>query len=342
MKKAARYSFLTVILMVFSALALTGCGGEKESPAGSGGQGGKDKAGGFPQKEITFIVPYSPGGGYDTVSRLIAPYMKKYLPNQVNVIVKNVPGGECKIGYMEMWKAKPDGYTIGIVNMPGAVTHQLLKTAEYDLNKFTWIGRITESVHVAALSPKSKYKTLDDLKKAPEVKASVVGLASTGGLGLVIMGKEMGFNMVPVPHNGSSEAIIAAVRGDVDITDFPYASLKQFLVDTKDLTPFVVFSNERLETLPDTPTAKEMGYPQLTKIIRADYVVAGTPGIPDETAKILREAFAKALQDPEFQQAMKKANWEVAPATPGETAEIVKEALDGYGKYKDIVAKYNK
>jgi len=339
--KCLKLVFQAVFVLAL-ILLLSGCGGGKSPGAGNGAQANKTMSSGFPEKDITFIVPYSPGGGYDTVSRLFAPYFQKYLPNKVNVIVKNVPGGDCKIGYMELWTAKPDGYTIGIVNMPGAVNHQLLKTADYDLNKFTWLGRITESVHVAALSPKSKFKTLADLQKAPEVKAGVVGLGSTGALGLVIMGKEMGIKMKLVPHNGSSEAIIATVRGDVDITDFPYASLKQFIVDTKELQPFVVFAKERLKTLPDTPTAAEMGYPDLTKVIRADYVVAGTPGIPDDVAKILREAFAKALQDPEFKQVMNKASWEVVPATAGETAQIVKNALDGYSKYKDLMAQYNK
>lgn len=87
----------------------------------------------FPSKTIIYIVPVSPGGGFDTFSRMIIPYLKKYLPGKPNIIIRNAPGGEWNIGITKMYRAKPDGHTIAILNMPANAVNQVLGTARLDL-----------------------------------------------------------------------------------------------------------------------------------------------------------------------------------------------------------------
>jgi tripartite-type tricarboxylate transporter receptor subunit TctC len=79
----------------------------------------------FPSKTITYVVPTSPGGGFDTFSRMIIPYLRKYLPGNPNIIIKNAPGGEWKIGINKMYRAKPDGHTIAVLNMPANALPQV-------------------------------------------------------------------------------------------------------------------------------------------------------------------------------------------------------------------------
>lgn len=208
----------------------------------------------FPTKDITFIIPVSPGGGFDTNARILAPYLKKYLPGNPNVVPQNVPGGEWRLGIMQMLKSPPDGSTISIFNIPGNVLGQVTNTAEYDLNKVPWIGRITDTIYVMALSPKSKYKTLDDLKKATEVKSAVVDLTSSSAPAVMFAAQEMQFKVKMINYDGSTEAILSAVRGDVDMVIYPFPSLQKFVVGSTDLTPFVVFSKDRIKELPNTPT----------------------------------------------------------------------------------------
>ena len=83
-------------------------------------------AAGFPERDITFIIPNQVGGGFDAYVRAIAPVMEKYLPNKVNVVPLNVPAGGGAKGVNQLYRARPDGYTIGILNVPGAPAMVLL------------------------------------------------------------------------------------------------------------------------------------------------------------------------------------------------------------------------
>lgn len=333
---------LLAACLLVAVVVLAACGGGAPAPEQKGGQTEKQAAAPkFPSKDITFIVPVSPGGGYDTYSRILAPFLQKYLPNNPNVVVKNVPGGEWRLGIMEMYKAQPDGHTISIFNIPGNVAGQVTGQAEYDLTKVNWIGRITDTVYVTALSAKSKFRTLEDLRKADVVKAGVVGLSSTAGLSVIISAKEMGYKVNPINHDGSQEAIMSAIRGDVDLVTYPYPTLQKFFTDGKDLLPFVVYADKRLKDLPDTPTIGEMGFPGLLGTVRMDYMLGTTPGVPEEVLKVWRDSFDKAVADPEFQRLMAEAKQPASPLKAEEAAKAVKDAISGYEKYKDLILQYS-
>lgn len=296
----------------------------------------------FPSKTITFVLPVSPGGGFDTVSRMIIPYLQKYLPGKPKIIVRNLPGGEWNIGINRMYRAKPDGHTIAILNLPGNAVSQVIGTAKFDLNKITWLGNISQVIYVMAVSAKSKYKTLEDLKKAPEVTSGVVGLASTAGLGTIIAAERMGVKMKPIPHDGSTEAILAAMRGDVDWVQYPFSTLKKSIIDSHDLIPVWVYTKKRHELLPDVPTVTELGYGDLLDIITMYRPVGAPPGLPKDVARIWEDAFWKATNDVEFQQKMLKRNHQVRPMTPEETAAMVSAAVVEVAKYKELILKYRK
>jgi len=296
----------------------------------------------FPSKTITFVVPVSPGGGFDTATRMIIPYLKKYLPGHPNIVVKNAPGGEWNIGINKMYRAKPDGHTIGILNLPGNAVNQVLGTAKFDLRKITWLGNISQVTYLTAFSPKSKLRTIQDCQKSPEVVSGVVGLASTAGLGSIIAAERMGVKMKPIPHSGSSEAILAGIRGDVDWVQYPYSTLKKSILDSPDLVPAWVFAKQRLASLPEVPTVAELGYGDLLDIVTMYRPVGAAPGLPEDVARILQEAFWKASNDPEFQQKMLKANRNVLPMTPAETAAMVDRSIVEVAKYKQLILKYRK
>ena len=320
-------SLLTILLLA----TLSGCGTTATSNTSTTPEVN------YPTKDITFIVPVSPGGGYDTYSRLLAQYMPKYLPKQVNMIVKNVPGGEWNIGISEINRAKPDGYTMGIFNIPGNVVNQIMGS-DYDLNKMTWIGAITDTTYVGALSPKSKYKSIKDMQASTEeVKVGVVGLSSTAGLGSLIAFQEMGIKGKFVTHKGSSEAVMAAVRGDVDYVQYPYPTLKKFIVDSQQLDPIVVYYPIKHKDLPNVPIIKEVGYESLLEVVHANYQVAATPGLSPEIAKILRDAFQKAVKDPDFMKKMEDAGQPVNSSTDVESAKNIENSIKTFTKYKDLI-----
>ena len=299
-------------------------------------------AGAYPDKEITYIVPTSPGGGFDTISRLFIPYLQKHLPNHPNIIVKNIKGGEWNIGISALNRAAPDGYTIGIFNMPGNAVNQVLGTAPFDLNKFEWLGNLSDVTYVACVSKESKYKTVEAMQKAPEVTAAVVGLASMAGLGTILAADAMHFKVKPIPHDGSTEAILSAIRGDVDLVQYPMATLKKTIVDSHDLIPVWVYAKDRLALLPDVPTVVELGYPELAEVVTMFRPVAAPPGTPAEIVKVLRDAFEKASNDPEFVQKVKDEGATPNPVRGEEVVKIIARQVQKVGTYKDVILEHRK
>ena len=296
----------------------------------------------FPSKTISFIVPVTPGGGFDTATRMLVPYLEKYLPGKQNVVVKNIPGGEWSIGITKMYRSKPDGHTVCIFNMPGNAVSQVLGTAKFDLIKVTWIGNISEVVYVGAVSKKSKYQTLKEMQNAPVITSGVVGLASTAGLGTVIAAERMGIKVKPIPGDGSVQAILGAIRGDFDYVQYPFSTLKSSIVDSQDLNPVWVFSKKRLEMLPNVPTIEEMGYGDLLDIVSMYRPVGAPPELPADTLKTWEEAFWKATNDPDFQKKMVKASRNPLPMTAQATAEMIKRGIGEVEKYKALLQKYTK
>jgi tripartite-type tricarboxylate transporter receptor subunit TctC len=300
MQKKILFIFLALVLVTS---VLSGCGSETQKASTAAGENSGEQAKvQFPTKEIKLIVPYSPGGGFDTSARLIAPFMEKYLPNNVKVIVENKPGGQGNIGLGEVYNAEPNGYTIGIMNFPGNVVKQVLGEANFDVTKYQYIGRITDTVYVAAASKKSGFTSLEDLKNASEVVAGITNISSSDGLGVFLSGEKFGLNTRLIPHEGSTEAVLSAVRGDVDWVQFPLQSIRASVVDSNELIPLWIYANERHPDLPNTPTIVELGYEELLDTVSGHRILATSPGTPEEVVNILRDSFQKAINDPEYKK----------------------------------------
>src|SRR3990170_4430441 len=110
----------------------------------------------FPQKNIEFIIPFGPGGGFDRTVRAIAPFMEKQFGGKISVLPRNVPGAGGKKGMATLYRAKPDGYTISIANIPGAAIPGLTgEKVEYDIDKLTWIARLATEEYTLAVATQS-------------------------------------------------------------------------------------------------------------------------------------------------------------------------------------------
>ena len=126
------------------------------------------KAVDFPKKNITFLIAYGPGGGFDTITRKLAPYLKKNLGGKVNIVAKNLPGGRGKKAAAFLAKRKPDGSHILMFNMPGhAMPNIIGEKAGYDVRKIDWLGRVAQFRYVIVTSAsKGKYKSIQDVLKS--------------------------------------------------------------------------------------------------------------------------------------------------------------------------------
>src|SRR5438270_10148575 len=182
----------------------------------------------FPAKNIQFVIPYAPGGGFDVYVRLIGPVMEKYLPNKVSIVPVNIAAGGGSRGVAQLYRSKADGYTIGILNIPGMfILQQQQGTAAYDLAKFSWIGTMGEgeryAISVGAKSPLKSFADLIALSDKRLVKFSVTGpegtayaatMIGTNLLGLrpqLISGYKCSVDYVGAAIRGDSDAVIAAI-----------------------------------------------------------------------------------------------------------------------------------
>ena len=122
----------------------------------------------WPEKKITFLIAYGPGGGFDTVTRKLAPLLKKHLGNKVNVVPKNLPGNRGKKAAEFLAKHKPDGYNLLMFNMPGhAMPNIVGERARYDVRTIDWLARVAIFRYVIVSSAKAgQYNTIQDVLKS--------------------------------------------------------------------------------------------------------------------------------------------------------------------------------
>lgn len=118
----------------------------------------------FPDEDVSIVIPYSPGGGFDRAVRAFAPQFGEHLGADVTVLPRNVPGAGGRRGTSMVYRADPDGYTLGVINLPGFALPRILgEPAEYDLREMSWIGRLEAQTYVLLVSGSSDINSVEDL-----------------------------------------------------------------------------------------------------------------------------------------------------------------------------------
>lgn len=298
-----------------------------------------------PTRDITFMIPYAPGGGFDTITRKLSPYVEKYLGGKVHVVPKNVQGARGTKAAIELTRSRPDGTKIMIFNMPGhAVDNIKGDTKNYDMTKFTWLARIAKGEYVMVVSGASPYKTFQDLLdlKRP-VKNPELGPGGTSFMTSTILWKTFGKEVQFITgYKGSSEYALAVVRGDGDITMLASGSFRRYIgggdkkrkIGPRDLRPVLELTDNSKFGV---KTAKDYGHPELDAL-GLDRVLATVPGTPGNIASVLDAALRKAINDPEFAAwADKVGQGPVAYLNGAATAKSVKSQIEIYKKYADAL-----
>ena len=290
----------------------------------------------FPNKNIQFVIPYAPGGGFDVYPRVVAPVMEKYLPNKVNIVPINVPSGGGSRGVAQLYRAKGDGYTIGILNVPGMfILQQQQGAGAYDLAKFSWIGAMGEGErYVIATGTKSPLKTFADLKalsaKRP-IKLSVTGPEGTAYAATMIGSRLLDLKTQLITgYKGSADYVVAAIRGDSDAVIAAIPTATRFV---RGGTIRVLASFETHSSFPGVPDATALGQPDLDNI-SVERVIAGPPGIPADIQNTLSVALAKALADPVVVKWAKDNDLIMRSRTPQDTAQLVAQQRVFFDKWK--------
>ena len=290
----------------------------------------------FPNKNIQFVIPYAPGGGFDIYVRLVTPVMEKYLPRKVSIVPLNVASGAGSRGVAQAYRARPDGYTMTILNIPGMFILQAQQgTTAFDLNRFTWIGAMGEGEkYFISVGQNSPLKTFDDLKRLSAqrpVKLSVTGPEGTAYMAAVVGAQLMGLRTQLITgYRGSADYVVAAVRGDSDAVVAALPTTMRFRRGNQ-LRPLASF--ETKSSIPGIPDATSLGKPELD-LIRVERLVAAPPGTPAEAVNVLSAALAKALVDPAVVKWAAENDVVMKPKTPQEAVAILNEQRAFFEKWK--------
>lgn len=323
----------SVVLLLALALLAVACAGDGSdtAPPAAGGdtpatqdgaqeddQGADDGAAAFYQSEtMDFIVPYNPGGGFDTYARGLAPCLEEELGGTVSV--RNVPGAGGLIGANETFTADPDGLTIGLINYPGAIFAELTgqEGAQFENTKWNVLGRVAGVNPVIYTGKNSGYETAEDvLGSEDEVVVGLGGVGSDAYYGVIATAKTLGFPYRLVTgYEGSGEADAALIAGEVEAGINSLDSAMP-LIENGDANPVMYVGNERAEDIPDTPTVIELAEDAeaegvlraLASIYDLERILVTGPEVPEDRVAFLREATLAAMESDCFQTAMEQAD----------------------------------
>jgi putative tricarboxylic transport membrane protein len=309
-------------------------------PALLGHRRGALAASDYPAKTIQFIIPYAPGGGFDIYVRFVIPVLEKYLGHNASIVPINVPSGGGSRGVAQLYRSRPDGYTIGIFNIPGMfILQQQQGPGAYDLNKITWIGALGEgeryAIGVGVNSPLKSFADLKALSAKRPVKLSV-----TGPEGTAYAANQIGTHLLGIRpqlitgYKGSVDYVVAAMRGDSDAVIAAIPTMTRFV---RGHQMRVLASFELHSSFPGVPDATTLGVPALDQI-SVERLIGGPPGMPAEVQNTLSVALAKALADPRVAKWAKDNDLVMKSKTPAEARALLASQRAFFEKWKKYLA----
>lgn len=299
----------------------------------------------YPAKKITIIVPMKAGGGYDIMSRGVAPFLTKYL-REINpgakggdVVIKNEPAASGNKAYRMIYNANPDGYTIGSFDTAFA-TESLRTKLDFDINKYEYLLQFNTATRLL-VSRKNTFASWEDMMrsaKTKEIKWAVGQFGRTIHVASIIIKETMGIPSRLINYAGNAENLNALVRGDVQIATISPESGKA-LIDAGEIQVLVDFSAK--SEYPGVPTGKDLGYPDLADKVVGHRLFIAPPGIPKDISKSLTEAFNKIMHDKEFQAWAQKSDIPLDPIFGNEADKMVKKMFKLYQQdMKTMLVKY--
>lgn len=261
-----------------------------------------------PTGDVNVIVAYKAGSGTDTGARLLASQAEKNIGK--TLVINNLPGADGKIGWTQLVNAKPDGQTIGFINLPTFTTLAIQDGSPFTVEDIVPIANHLSETGVVVVRADSPWQSIQDLVKAakekPTYRASTNGVEASNHTAAQLLAKSGGFDYKAIPYGGTADQLLALRQGEVDFSCAKVADIMPLIKgDKPELRVLGVFAEERLPELPDVPTLKENGL--YDKWYGSARGIVAPKGTPPEIIDFYVEAFRKTMEDPENIAAHQKA-----------------------------------
>ena len=290
----------------------------------------------YPDKPVTIIVPFPPGGSTDMVARIMTPKMSEKLGQPV--VVENKPGATGAIGAAQVKRSAPDGYTILCASIGvWAANPFLQKNLAYDPAKdFDLLTVAVKSPNVLVTHPSVPAKDVKELvaylkQKPNKVTFPSSGAGSSDHLPAALFWMSPGTTVIHVPYKGGGPAIADLVAGHAEVS---FQNLNNVIGHIKagKRKALAVTSEKRAALLPDVPTMVELGYPD---VVVTSWQALGAPkGLPADVRKTIHDAMMAALKDPETAKKLTDPGFDVTATSPEDFAKFLKSELD---KWKTVI-----
>ncbi len=281
----------------------------------------------YPNKPIRLLVGYSPSGAADYIARIVSEAMSRDLGQQI--VVENRPGAGSTLASAQLWRAPPDGYTLGLATGTLYGIDQHLYKMRYAPSDFTPINRFTVSPLVLAVNPKQGIASLKDLITRAQAQPGKLNYASSGiggspHLAALTFEKAIDASMVHIPFKGGAPALQAVASGDVELSFGTAASVlplgRQGVVKMLGVT-----TPQPSGVAPGLPTLASQGLPGFE--FSFWFGLFGPGKLPPAVTERLVAAAHKALADPQVQEKLLATGNEAAPfRTPAEFNAWAEEA----------------
>jgi len=251
----------------------------------------------FPARPVELVVGFAPGGGTDVTARTFASFLGPDLGGQV--IVLNKPGASGEIALAGIARAKPDGYTLGVTNMPGLVTLPIERPAQFKLDDFDFIANLVSDPSAFSVKPDSPIRSIADLIAAARKDPGGVTFGSTGigtddHLCMVLFEQATGVTFNHIPFQGAGPMRAAVIGGQVTVAGLNVGEVAPFQTQ---LRMIAQGGAERSRFAPDVPTFREAG---VNVEMGSERGIVAPKGLPADVSAKLSEAAARIMKNPEF------------------------------------------
>jgi tripartite-type tricarboxylate transporter receptor subunit TctC len=292
---------------------------------------GAAQAQSYPAKPIRWVVPYTPAGAFDGISRIVAEKMSTLLGQQV--VVDNRPGADGAIGLDLVAKAAPDGYTLAIGGLPThGINPSLVRKLPYDhVRDFAPVSMLGMAAVVLVVNPELPAKTVGEFVAYAKANPGKLSYGSSGAgmhLTMEMLRAATGLSMVAVPYKGSAPAIVDLIAGQIPaMIDSVPAELAY--IRSGRVRALAVGSARRTRVLPEVPTFLESGIPVESTLWYALFAPAATPRTVIDR---LNGALVRVMAMDDVARRLTEIGIEASSSTPAELAAFVKSETVKWAK----------